>query len=280
MPTRREQIAKLLDQQVLKILTVVKTLENVGQEAIATAIGEELTETKKKQLLAHIQRSAVIADQELKQVLISTISGIYVSALNYTDTLLKRYAVKTSGGLLTVELLKTAPELKTHLAAVNSLLSDAYLDFGSGMTGWIKGNEHILNDTIRKQIQSKIGTGRLTGEAIREIKKEVATVLKTQGLEALIDRGGKQWTLDRYSEMLTRTHMIKANTEATINRAKEFDIDIVEVSTHGTKDELCLKYEGNIYSLSGKSSNYPKLPENPPFHPNCKHTLMPRPDLE
>ena len=113
------------------------------------------------------------------------------------------------------------------------------------------------------------------------IRKELVKALKAQGVEALLDRGGRQWTLERYAEMLTRTHLIKANTEATTNRVAQFGVDIVEVSTHGADDDICAPEEGQLYSISGNSANYPPLDgHEPPFHPNCKHTLLPRPDLE
>lgn len=283
MPSRQQQLGKLLDSEVKKLLGIFQELENVGKEAIIKGISSELTEAKKQALLNQIKRSAIVADGRVKQWLSPAISGVYVDGVDYVDEQLKKFNIGSANSPadpITVQILKESPDMRPHLDAVNSLMSDAYLDFGSGITGWVKGNEHILNEVVRRQVQSKLAVGRLTGEGVQEIKRDIKSTLQSQGLEALIDRGGRQWTLNRYGEMLTRTHLIRANTDAAINRFAESEVDIVEVSTHGTTDEVCLRYEGNIYSLSGKSKNYPKIPLLPPFHPNCKHSLLPRPELE
>lgn len=277
--SRRAELGKILDEEVTKILDVMQELERVGKQAVTDGVSVELSEAKKNSLINQVKQAAVVADGKVKDWLVPAMAEVYVSSVNEQDKLLAKFGINTKGGRITVEVLKAAPELAPHLQAVNALISDAYMDFGSGITGWVKGNEHILNDAIRKQIQSKISLGRLTGEAVVQIKKEIVGILQQQGLQALIDRGGREWTLDRYAEMLTRTHLIKANTEAAINRSREFNVDIVEVSDHSTEDPLCAEFEGKIYSLSGESSNYPRLPYPPPFHPNCKHTLLPRPDL-
>jgi methionine aminopeptidase len=122
--------------------------------------------------------------------------------------------------------------------------------------------------------------GRLEGEGVREIKKTVKSAFENQGFTVLIDRGGHKWELSQYAEMLTRTHLIKANNEGVLNRAGDFNIDVVQISSHGATDEACGSQEGKIYSVSGKN-DYPLLGDNePPFHPNCKHSLLMRPDLD
>lgn len=262
-----------------ELLLIMNELETEAQTQILEALGSELTDKKKKVVVSRIQQAAIVADGKVKSWIVPAISSSYVAGMQLVDDQLKKFGFKTVLGNITIEVIKTVPEMQPHLAAVNSLLSDAYLDFGSGITGFVRGTEHTLNDALRRQIQSKIALGRLTGTDIRTIKKTITAELGERGFTTLLDRGGKRWQLNRYSEMLARTHIIKANTEATVNRAGDHDIDIVEVSTHGTEDALCLRFEGNIYSLSGRSKKYPVLPQRPPFHPNCKHTLLMRPDL-
>ena len=269
-----------MSQEVKKLLGIVSKLEASGKQLVIDGISSELTDTKKKQLIAQLKANAAITDVAIKEWLVKSVSGSYVAGLNTTDEVLKKFGIKTGMGKIHVEVLKSLPELKPHLAAVNALMSDAYLDFGSGITGWIKGTDHILNDIIKQQIQAQISVGRLDGEGVRAIKKDILATLKSQGFEALIDRGGNQWTLERYSEMLTRTHLIRANNESNINRMKEFGVDLVEVSSHGATDQICEPIEGKIFSLSGNSDVYPQLDQEPPFHPNCAHSLQPRPDLE
>lgn len=182
---------------------------------------------------------------------------------------------------VTVDQLKTDPIYQEHVKIVNALIGDAYLDFGNAMTGYVKGAERIMNDALKRQIRSNIAGGRLEGQSIPQIKKTVKTTLQDQGFTVLIDRGGAKWSLANYSEMLARTHIIKANTEGVVNRAGDYGIDIVEVSSNNATDSICSAEEGKIYSVSGNSKNYPPLAgHEPPYHPNCRHTLLLRPELE
>jgi len=158
-------------------------------------------------------------------------------------------------------------------------MSDAYLDFGNAMSGYVRGSEHLLNETIKRQIQRKLAVGRLDGSGAVEIAETIIKNLGDQGFTVLLDKRGAQWSLERYSEMLARTHIIRANNEGTINRCLDYEIDIVEISDHNTACPICSPYEGKKYSISGKSKEYPKLDMQWPIHPNCRHALLPRPDL-
>ena len=262
-----------------ELVKIVNKLDSAGRAIVLESISTELTDTKKKKFIAKIKLSAVAADKEIKTWLVGSMSEMYVGGINTTDEKIKKYGVKVGKTKMTIEILKTTKEMSPHLAAVNSLLSDAYLDFGNSMTGYVRGAEHIVNDTMKRQVQKKLAIGRLDGASIKEITKIIKEDLGDRGFSVLLDRGGRKWSLKNYSEMLARTHLIKANNEATINRALEFDIDIVEISSHNTECPICIPYEGKKFSISGNSKKYPQLESQPPYHPNCKHTLMPRPDL-
>ena len=267
------------------LIREIKKLDDKGQKIILRAISTELTEGKKQQVLMLLKSEVNVTDKAVRDWLVKGISSVYVSGANFSVKQLKSIGFKPVAGMpalkpLTVEMLQTAGSMKPHLDAVNNLLSEAYLNFGSTMTGYVKGAERILNNTIKRQVRSKIAEGRLEGASVREIKNIVKESFSDTGFTVLLDRGGRQWTLDRYSEMITRTHLLEANNEGVINRASDFQVDIVEVSSHGATDALCAEQEGKIYSISGNSEEHEPLGDNePPFHPNCAHTLLLRPDL-
>lgn len=97
--------------------------------------------------------------------------------------------------------------------------------------------------------------------------------------DELIEVGNRLYNLKSYSEMLSRTTMREAQTAATLDVCAEYDNDLVQFSDHQTDCELCKPFEGNIYSISGKHPDYPKLDEEPPIHPNCEHSLLPTSDI-
>jgi hypothetical protein len=208
----------------------------------------------------------------------------WVGLNNTAVTKLKNLPPPKAVNRITVDELKTDPNLEPHLKIVNSLLSKSYADFGQTMNGFVNGADTFLSEALKRQLRSQIAFGRLAGEGIPEIKRDIKNTIKSEGFTVLLDKGGRKWALGRYGEMLARTHILKANNEARVNSASELGIDIIEVSNHNTVTPLCEQYEGKIYSLSGKSKKYPVVPFDPdgepPFHPNCKHFILLRPDLE
>ncbi len=93
----------------------------------------------------------------------------------------------------------------------------------------------------------------------------------------IININGRNYDLRSYSEMVARTRMREAQTEATKELCKEYGNDLVQFSDHDNACDECAQYEGVIFSLSGESTEYDVLPDEaePPVHPNCEHNLNP-----
>jgi len=284
---KQKEMQEILDSgDIGKILSIVEQLDEQTRVAVLAAISKQIDINSKNVALGTIKTIIKGSDTQIKDWVAVSILNSYVTGANiaYKD-LNKLDAVssnpKTFMGKLTPEKIKTVDSLVVHKDAVNALISDTYLDFANGMNGLVKGAEHQLNDALKRQTRARMISGQITGDSIRVIAKDVKEIIGKQGFSVLIDKGGRQWTLKQYSNMLARTHIIKSANEGSLNRMIEFNVDIVEISTHaGTEDSLCLEHEGKIYSIGGKSKRYPQLASYPPYHPNCKHTYLPRPDLD
>jgi hypothetical protein len=161
-----------------------------------------------------------------------------------------------------------------HKEAVETLVEDAYLDFANGMEGVKRAGREFVSEIAKMKINERIIVGQIKGESLYTIKREVKKLVEKRGFTALIDRGGKRWKIDKYAEMLVRTHVIKANGAGTKNRLLENEVDLIEISKHASACPICQPYEGNIYSLSGNDKKRGKAPELP-IHPNCKHSYLP-----
>lgn len=259
------QLHKLIEQAGIPgLLEVFEELNRTTREAVLTALETRLTEAKKKQAVRKIKAATQVVDSEVRNWLPETLQNAYIGAM----------------GFVSVRLGKTLTDGLTgvHEEAINALISNAYLDFAGGMNNVVRSAEHQINEALKRQIRAQIIAGELRGDAVREIADEVEDLLKQQGFTALIDRGGRHWSLVNYADMLSHTHVISSANTGTINRMAELGVDIVEVSSHGATDALCAPHEGKIYSISGNSSHYPqgKLPS---YHVRCKHSILPRPDL-
>lgn len=66
---------------------------------------------------------------------------------------------------------------------------------------------------------------------------------------------------------------------SAIKQCKDFDTDYIYCGGHTCTCSECAKYQNRVYSISGKDSAYPKLPdfvyEYGRFHPGCRHCFYP-----
>lgn len=66
---------------------------------------------------------------------------------------------------------------------------------------------------------------------------------------------------------------------AIVRRANQLGTDLVEMSEHHPTCGECAKYQGRVYSLSGRSKKFPKIPqiiiEKGRIHTGCQHEFYP-----
>ncbi|EGI2114792.1 minor capsid protein [Listeria monocytogenes] len=139
-----------------------------------------------------------------------------------------------------------------------------------------KSTAEVMRANVTKGVN---GTSTLTGELLKEIRKNLDTAADT----SIINAAGARRRLKDYVEMVVRTKMMEAHKEATMNEAVQRGANYGVISTHGAKD-ACSKWEGKIVKLTPEAEgDYPyigSLPNREIFHPNCRHTVSPvkRPD--
>ncbi len=84
--------------------------------------------------------------------------------------------------------------------------------------------------------------------------------------------------VDKYCEQ-QRDNLDKELFNRAISDAKGVGTDYVIMSANGAVCPECAKYQGRVYSISGKSKKFPKLPEfffeTGRVHPGCTHTFSP-----
>lgn len=108
--------------------------------------------------------------------------------------------------------------------------------------------------------------------------------LRDRGVRAFTDRAGRQWTLQAYSQMAVRTVTREAVVEGAKQRMAAQGVTVARVSTHASSCKICQPWEGRLVTLTGSRADYNGQPVadlasmpngGPPFHPNCRHTLLP-----
>jgi hypothetical protein len=134
--------------------------------------------------------------------------------------------------------------------------------------------KRTVSGSLRATTKYNVGMAHLTS---KDIAAKIRAKLMNQiGGGNFININGREYNLRSYSELVARTRMREAQTEATKELCKEFDNDLVEIPVHDNPCEICAPYQGQVYSISGTSNKYPELPDGgPPWHPRCEDLCNP-----
>jgi len=128
--------------------------------------------------------------------------------------------------------------------------------------------DRMVRAALAAKTKYNLGQAHLTSKDIAA--KIMAKLRDKIGGGDFITINGRDYNLKSYSELVARTRMREASTEATIEQCKQYDNDLVEIPSHENPCDLCDEYVGNIYSISGETEGYELLPDGgPPWHPNC-----------
>lgn len=175
---------------------------------------------------------------------------------------------------LNVKFVAADPAL--HQSIVSGIANEMSLDFARNLQAVQNGIAKALSEADRIKIRAAIGKQEVT---VRDIEKEVRQVLEERGVQSLIDRGGKTWSVDTYAQMLVRTKRAEAYNSGIVNRSLEANVVVFQVSYSGTKHKECATWEKKFVSVNGEFG----LPtintarSGGLFHPNCFHILLPAP---
>lgn len=160
------------------------------------------------------------------------------------------------------------------------------------------GLDNYVNQTL---ITTNLGVGTVTQTYTRIVEETTARVLASnitvnaavaqtvikwaeRGVPtSFIDRGGHQWSLERYADTVVRSTVNNAYNELRLSRMQEFGVDLVRVNSYSSARPACAPIQGGVASFSNPSSN-PKYPSIYEFGygtpsgirgPNCRHILTP-----
>lgn len=158
--------------------------------------------------------------------------------------------------------------------AVASLVDDTSLAFAQGLTGIARNAQMVLSKALKQQLNFIIAEGKLTGETLKVVSANVKQRLLDEGLTAIKDRAGRDWTFDRYAEMLVRTKAVESRNAGMQNKMVQYGYDLVQVSDHNSSHKECHKWEGKILSITGQTPGFDTTTTAEMqglLHPNCQH---------
>lgn len=138
-------------------------------------------------------------------------------------------------------------------------------------------------EQFKERIQSRIDDDGKNGvtTTVTKLKDYINAELQTGAEIAVAYSNGTRMPTDKYADMLARTTRMETQNIAMIGKALDDGNDLVECSVVSPTCDLCAKYQGRIYSISGKTAGYPSLYETAfrrgysIIHPNCRHQFFP-----
>lgn len=168
-----------------------------------------------------------------------------------------------------------------HRTAVNVVADQMTLDLLTANGTIARQVGDFLRRTQQKyleerQINKNIAQGLVQGESRRTTSDRLYQDLRDRMREdKFIQIRGRNYEPKSYAELVARTRTREATTKGTINSTLQYGLDLVQVSVHEGPCDICRPFQGKIYSISGADQDFPPLKEEPPFHPNCRHVLVP-----
>lgn len=231
------------------------------QIAAALRSGQIGTAAYQAQQLRAIQTELRALGKKTRPLVVGTVFENYVRGAHIVDVGLQLEASFSFAGAH-----RQAAEV--FIANTEKRLQDARLMIG-----------RRAEDAFRRVAIEETGLGVVTGSTRREVSARIEQRLVREGvtdsLTGFVDSRGARWQLDTYAEMVGRTTPREAMSLATATRMREIGSDLVTISSHPGACDICVPYDGQTFSLDGKTDGYDVIDQLPPFHPNCLHVATP-----
>lgn len=143
------------------------------------------------------------------------------------------------------------------------------------------GRRAALRAVLGAEGSPRAAARALTTDLLRD--RDIARAVRDGGF-GFVDRAGKRWALDTYTEMAVRTVTREAVVQGALARMASHGVNLARVSVHGDPCQICAPWQGRLVSLDGSTRSYEgeavtdlgSLPNGgPPMHPRCRHSLSP-----
>ena len=122
-----------------------------------------------------------------------------------------------------------------YVNAVNAI----YRDTGDGRQGALD----VMGKGAAKAVSGQMSLQEATRKTIRELAQK--------GIPAFVDKRGREWSPEAYVMMDMRSTLGNTARAAQNARCDEYNIQLIEVSSHMGARPLCATYQGRIFSRDG-----------------------------
>lgn len=175
-------------------------------------------------------------------------------------------------GFRKLNLKVEVPDIILYTQAINILAQNTY----SRLLDVSQTIGRRTNDIFRTVALEEIRGSVIGYKDWKRTAKDIKNSLIENGVTGFVDKTGKKWNMTSYAEMVSRTTTAEAFNAGTMDRILETGHDLVIIDIIDTICPICLRWQGKILSLTGKTKGYPTMQEakaDGMFHPNCRHSF-------
>lgn len=228
------------------------------------SLGEGLTKKRKQQLLKQIQSILMDLSENAAQTSREIIETSYQNGATETIKQLVNQG-------LAEDFIEPTIKTMIHKAAVQAILDETFYRI-------LEANDNMLED-VKERIEdiTKRANSRslIQGVSKRQAVKDAVSELLENDITGIIAKNGARIPADKYMANVIHYHMRKAHVEGALNKSADVGVDLVYVNKVGITCDICAKYQGRVYSVSGQDDRFPRLEARPPYHGHCVHNLTP-----
>lgn len=153
------------------------------------------------------------------------------------------------------------------------------------VTGSHGGILRSVDDIYRSVIAEVSAPGVVSGsESTKSAVQRALNRFADQGITGFVDKAGRNWQLDTYAEMATRTAAGRAMIDGRMETYKADGRRFVIVSNSPEECSMCRPWEGKVLSIDGDgvgteyggfrvAGTLAEARSDGLFHPNCTHNV-------
>lgn len=224
----------------------------------------------RKDLYTQVDKELALLNSKATPVMESLIQEAYVKGVLHANRRMGKKISKTDEAMILNRLSKA------HRKTINVFIRNKLGELND--TNYFIGRQ--IKDNIQRAVEDAVGLKLSTNETLKECQKNILKNFAERGITAVKTKNGRYIRVDAYAEMVARSTVREVTNTATIKQVQELGYDLVKMSEHPGACPICQKYEGRVYSISGKDNRFPKLDVAfnngyANIHPRCKHVLTP-----
>ncbi|MBI3926099.1 MAG: hypothetical protein HY319_11200 [Armatimonadetes bacterium] len=159
-----------------------------------------------------------------------------------------------------------------HQRGVEAVVKDSFGDLLAATQKVETRVKRSVRQVVKAETEGLLTTGR---RADRHVAKRIADRLVEEQIFGVTAKNGRWTPMEEYARLVAHTKLRQSHTEGLETLLQEHGFDLVQISAHVHKPDLCTPLEGKVFSLSGEDDRFPRLPRHTPFHPGCRHVETP-----